>query len=276
MKCEGPEKAPCRRCRAAQVECVFEAPPAAPPRPRGTGVTEAWVEGCVSLSLSPSLLELVPSFRPDVDSSLPCRRLGQVEHRLELLEDTAAHSTSLVSGNGSAPPVSPQTVTDHERRLAALEAQLYNLQITMARQVQIPPQQHQPPHSMYGSGPSSHAALEYPQQQQQHVYGSSNGAGGSHPYPSSYSHPSLASSAPPSHARFDSPTMPKHELDRSHSSASARLGSGGSGSGAGGAAASSDAHREKRWKGESAGAGEGDFIARGLVSEEEAALCFDS
>ena len=52
MKCEGPEKAPCRRCRAAQVECVFEAPPAAPPRPRGTGVTEAWVEGCVSLSLS--------------------------------------------------------------------------------------------------------------------------------------------------------------------------------------------------------------------------------
>ncbi|GAA5851664.1 hypothetical protein JCM9279_002537 [Rhodotorula babjevae] len=255
MKCEGPEKAPCRRCRAAQVECVFEAPPAAPPRPRGTGVTEAWVEG----------------------------RLGQVEHRLELLEDTAAHSTSLVSGNGSAPPVSPQTVTDHERRLAALEAQLYNLQITMARQVQIPPQQHQP-HSMYGPGPSSHAALEYPQQQQQsqpsHVYGSTNGAGGSHPYPSSYSHPSLASSAPASHARFDSPTVPKHEPDRSHSSASARTGGGsgsGSGSGAGGGGAtSSDAHREKRWKGESAGAGEGDFIARGLVSEEEAALCFDS
>ncbi|GAA5935563.1 hypothetical protein JCM3775_003352 [Rhodotorula graminis] len=253
MKCEGPEKAPCRRCRAAQVECVFEAPPAAPPRPRGgTGVTEAWVEG----------------------------RLGQVEHRIELLEDTAAHSTSLVSGNGSAPTVSPETVTDHERRLAALEAQLYSLQITMARQVQIPQQQQHQPHPMYGPGPSSHPALEYSApptaHQQPHSYGSSNGAGGSHPYPSSSYHPSLASSAPPSHARFDSPTMPKHEPDRSHSSASARLGSGGSGSGAGGAAASSDAHREKRWKGESAGAGEGDFIARGLVSEEEAALCFDS
>lgn len=49
MKCEGPEKAPCRRCRAAQVDCVFEAPPAAPPRPRGGGVTEAWVEGCVAV-----------------------------------------------------------------------------------------------------------------------------------------------------------------------------------------------------------------------------------
>lgn len=186
-----------------------------------------------------------------------------------MLEDTAANSQALVAGNGSAASVAPQTITDHERRIAALEAQLYNLQITMARQVQIPPQQQQPqPHpSAYGPGPSNPAGIEYHAQHQQQQ--SHNPYGGpSNPYASSYSHPSLASPAPASHARYDSPSGAgsgtlKHESDRSNSAASMQTGA---------AASSGDSHREKRWKGE----GEGDFIARGLVSEEEAALCFDS
>lgn len=41
------------------------------------------------------------------------------------------------------------------------------------------------------------------------------------------------------------------------------------------AADGSDVHRGKRWKGEP-GYGEPDFIARGLVSEEEATMCFES
>lgn len=188
-----------------------------------------------------------------------------------MLEDTAANSQALVAGNGSPASVAPQTITDHERRIAALEAQLYNLQITMARQVQIPPQQPPPQAhpSAYGPGPSNYAGIEYHTQHQQQQ--SHNPYGGpSNPYASSYSHPSLASSAPASHARYDSPSgggggggTLKHESDRSNSAASMQTGA---------AASSGDSHREKRWKGE----GEGDFIARGLVSEEEAALCFDS
>lgn len=39
-----PDKAPCKRCRTAGVECTFEAPPAAAPRARGGGASEAYVE----------------------------------------------------------------------------------------------------------------------------------------------------------------------------------------------------------------------------------------
>ncbi|BGP41813.1 hypothetical protein JCM10449v2_005804 [Rhodotorula kratochvilovae] len=240
MKCEGPEKAPCRRCRAAQVECVFEAPPAAPPRPRGGGVTEAWVEG----------------------------RLGQVEHRLASLEDATANGHALVATNGAPPSVSPHTITDHERRLAALEAQLYQMQITMARQVHLPPQQPHP--SMY---PPAHGAVDYaaPQHAQQQHHQQAYGA-----YPAMYGQPSgLAGAAAPMppqqqapQGRFSSPSSAlKHEPDRSSSAASGRTGA---------AASTADSHRGKRWKGDDVNPADGDFIARGLVTEEEAALCFES
>lgn len=52
MKCEGPEKAPCRRCRLANVECIFEAPAQTTPRPRASAhgnASESWVDSYVAL-----------------------------------------------------------------------------------------------------------------------------------------------------------------------------------------------------------------------------------
>ncbi|BGP09768.1 hypothetical protein JCM10049v2_005641 [Rhodotorula toruloides] len=197
MKCEGPDKAPCRRCRAAGVDCVFEAPPAAPPRPRGTGVTEAWVES----------------------------RFSQFEQRLASLEQETSSSRALVPSNGSSAPssssISPQIVTDHDRRIATLEAQLYALQLTVQRQ-QLAQNQQPQQQGMYGA----------PQQQ-----------------------------------AF--PTFPAN-------------GTGGYGGGLKHEASDGDLHRGKRWKGDlqgtiaEPGTEEKDFIARGLVSEEEAQMCFES
>ena len=45
MKCEGKDKAPCRRCRAAGVECTFEAAAPAPPGARkGGAASKEWIE----------------------------------------------------------------------------------------------------------------------------------------------------------------------------------------------------------------------------------------
>ncbi|GEM10184.1 microtubule-associated protein [Rhodotorula toruloides] len=203
MKCEGPDKAPCRRCRAAGVDCVFEAPPAAPPRPRGTGVTEAWVES----------------------------RFSQFEQRLASLEQETSSSRALVptnNGSSSTPSsssISPQIVTDHDRRIATLEAQLYALQLTVQRQQLAGGQQ--PRQSAQG--------MHDAQQQQQPAFPTFPANGGG-----AYG-PAL-----------------KHE------------------------ASDGDLHRGKRWKGDlqgtiaEPGTEDKDFIARGLVSDEEAQMCFES
>ncbi|GAA5955979.1 hypothetical protein JCM10213_006525, partial [Rhodosporidiobolus nylandii] len=234
MKCEGPEKAPCRRCRAAQVECVFEAPPAAPPRPRAGVVTEAWVES----------------------------RFNTVEQRISTLEETSSSSLSLVRQQQQQ-SISPALISDHERRIAQLEAQLYALQLATARQasqVQIPPVYSSP---SGGHGPQ---ALE---QSGSAGAGYAAAAAFAAPYPPS----SATSVGAAGHFVSDVPS--------------------GSGSGAGikhdpegvDGPAGFDAHREKRWKGDpllatpASGASasfEPDFIARGVVSEEEAQMCFES
>ncbi|GAA6031363.1 hypothetical protein JCM8097_005624 [Rhodosporidiobolus ruineniae] len=260
MKCEGPDKAPCRRCRAAQVECVFEAPPQAPPRPRNGGVSEAWVEN----------------------------RLNQVEQRVTSLEDVSASATAVVARQQhSGPPASQASVADHERRIAALEAQLYALQLAAAR-AQAPPlpaqqqqqqqQQQQPLPPMFSS-PSSGPGLQSldalgvppPSAGATSVYGTQA-------FPGAAQQPVPAGQVG---AYSASPALPmKHEA-----SPSVGLDAGANGGSVGGEGGA-EGHREKRWKGEPLGTdglgggglatGEPDFIARGVISEEEAQMCFDS
>ncbi|KAM0754065.1 hypothetical protein T439DRAFT_322952 [Meredithblackwellia eburnea MCA 4105] len=106
MKCSG--GSPCRRCKTAGVDCVFESPPVSAPRPRTTnsGVSEAWVES----------------------------RLSTVEDRISQLEDASdsSPSTALTTRNRApSAATSPQLQVqhDHERRIAQLEAQIYALQL---------------------------------------------------------------------------------------------------------------------------------------------------
>ena len=140
----------------------------------------------------------------------------------------------------------------HERRIAALEQQLYTLQLSIARtQPQpppaAPPQPNVPPMGMYGSSYTV-----------QH--------GGMSAYAPAMSEYGSPGAVPPHSARSDGyPTAPKHEPGLNSSTNGLKH-------------AESDAddeHRGKRWKGEP-GYGESDFIARGLVSEEEATMCFES
>ncbi|GAA5957766.1 hypothetical protein JCM8115_006241 [Rhodotorula mucilaginosa] len=228
MKCEGPSKAPCRRCRAAGVACVFESPTSALPRVRSGGnAAQSWIDG----------------------------RLQAFESRLSVLEDSAAgQSGALVQQRASSETqsVPPEMLSAHERRIAALEQQLYTLQLSIARtQPQpppaAPPQPNVPPMGMYGSSYTV-----------QH--------GGMSAYAPAMSEYGSPGAVPPHSARSDGyPTAPKHEPGLNSSTNGLKH-------------AESDAddeHRGKRWKGEP-GYGESDFIARGLVSEEEATMCFES
>lgn len=69
MKCEGPSKSPCRRCRAAGVECVFESPTSAVPRARSGGnAAQSWIDGYATpskreSSLRAAELTLMPLLR---------------------------------------------------------------------------------------------------------------------------------------------------------------------------------------------------------------------
>ncbi|KAM0790915.1 hypothetical protein ACM66B_004222 [Microbotryomycetes sp. NB124-2] len=102
MKCEGKDKAPCKRCRAAKVECTFEPSPAGSTLPRSRGVSKEWIED----------------------------RMASVEGRLVKLESRRG---SLDSENSSASPgtTSPTTPTSStaalEARIAQLEAQVFAL-----------------------------------------------------------------------------------------------------------------------------------------------------
>lgn len=239
--------------------------------------------------------------RPPTDLLFPsfpfCRslsRIGQVEQRLGALEETTAHSHALVTrqhaqSNGSA--IQAAQVSDHERRIAQLEAQLYALQLAAARQP--PPLQQQQMAPMYSQpgldqgqqlpslsssttvGPYGYSApsLQHQQQQQLSSPYTPGGAGGL-PLPAGTPQPQQQQQD-----RFDSlnPSV-KHEAD------------GNASFGAEGNASNGDEaeqHREKRWKGDPLAAsgqlpgvgpasGEPDFISRGVVSEEEAIMCFES
>lgn len=160
---------------------------------------------------------------------MPRSRFSQFEQRLSSLEQETSSSRALVPSNGSSAPssssISPQIVTDHDRRIATLEAQLYALQLTVQR-LQLAASQPAPQQGMYGAPPQQQQAFPtFP--------GPANGGG------------AYAGGL-------------KHE------------------------ASDGDLHRGKRWKGDlqgtiaEPGTEEKDFIARGLVSEEEAQMCFES
>ncbi|GAA5937645.1 Zn(II)2Cys6 transcription factor domain-containing protein [Sporobolomyces koalae] len=231
MKCEGPDKKPCRRCRAAGVDCVFEAPPVAPPRPRGGGVTEAWVES----------------------------RLSAMDQRVSLLEE---NGSSLVHSPADSNRGSGTTTADHERRIAALEAQIYALQLQTAQAP--PPRQAQLDYSQSPLNPLS-ASVPLPSPQQ-HTYGISGYRTDS---PGNASFPLPGSNSGQAHARYASNSSLKHESD-SQSGGYTHDGM-------------SDYSSAKRWKGDERTPRSGnpyqdepDFISRGVVTEEEAAMCYDS
>ncbi|GAA5977121.1 hypothetical protein JCM10908_004863 [Rhodotorula pacifica] len=227
MKCEGPSKAPCRRCRSAGVECVFESPTSAAPRVRSGGnAAQSWIDG----------------------------RLQAFESRLSMLEDTtASQSGALVhrssSDSQSAPP---EVLSAHERRIASLEQQLYTLQLSIARTQPPPPaQSNAPSMGMYGSS--------YPVQH--------GGMAGYPPSMGEYGSPGMPPTPMPPHSAASSgyPGSAKHDPGGYNGVDGLKDADPGG----------DDAHRGKRWKGEP-GYGEPDFIARGLVSEGEATMCFDS
>ncbi|KAK4049273.1 hypothetical protein OIV83_004209 [Microbotryomycetes sp. JL201] len=196
MKCEGPEKAPCKRCRGAGVECVFEAPPAVAPRARGGGPPDAYVE----------------------------QRFAHVEDRISRLEEkeiTSNPSSSVVATKGGF-------ITDHERRIAALEAQVYALQVSVSE--------------VQNQNQLLVAAQANMQQQPQ----------------------ALPQYYPQTFAQYDAKTaMPpvnSTPFDSCYAINGVKPDPCVSG------------HRDKRQKTTCSG----DFISRGLVSEEEAMLCFES
>lgn len=183
-------------------------------------------------------------------------RLSQVEERLSTLEVSSSQSQSLVQQQQqqSNALLNNSLMSDHERRIAALEAQLYALQLAASRPQPLPPQQSPP-----GALPTTYSSSSNGQGMQ--PLGTINGAydygnpGGSNLY-------DPATSAPQSL---------KHEGDGSELERTSR-----------------EHHREKRFKGEPLPAiggvlgmpvdcgVEADFISRGVITEEEATMCFES
>lgn len=169
-----------------------------------------------------------------------------------MLEDTAASNSSALVPRGPGDPqaslsVYPEMISGHERRIAALEQQLYALQLQVARSQPPTPQQATP----YSAGYSV-----------QH-----GGMPGYPPHNAEYDSPGLPAAPLPSHlggtSEYSSPA--KHESDSAGGPSRLKEGDGDE----------PDTHRGKRWKGEP-GSGEPDFIAGGLVTEEEATMCFES
>ncbi|KAK4047443.1 hypothetical protein OIO90_006188 [Microbotryomycetes sp. JL221] len=215
MKCEGPDKAPCKRCRTAGVECVFEAAPPVAPRVRGSGLSEGYVES----------------------------RFASVEERLTHLEDSSTSRPAMTQQNGGF-------ITDHERRIAALEAQVYALQISVS---EVQTQNHQL---------AAAAASNFES--------SSNASATAHTAPSQASLPQYytqpfsqfgSTSTGTDDAKRAMPPVNTTPFDSCYAINGLKQ------------EASLDQHRDKRSRLTDR---KHDFIARGLVSEDEAMLCFES
>jgi hypothetical protein len=183
--------------------------------------------------------------------------LSVIDQRVSALEDT---STSIVSTQGSS-----ATASDHERRIAALEAQIYALQLQAAQapasrgpQIDYPHQSLSSPHqASFGTNPS---------------YGLTSPANG-HSLPPFQQNANIST-----HSRYNPNSNLKHEVDSQ---------GGGSYATDSGLGDYPQQPATKRWKGDEVGSLSGhrpeesfsdrpDFIQRGVVSEEEAAMCFDS
>lgn len=179
-----------------------------------------------------------------------------IDQRISTLEEENA-SSSLARGD---------TTSNHERRIAALEAQIYALQLGASQapavlrqtpQIDFPHQPlSSPQHSSFGNPPTNFG-LTSP----------SNG----HSLP-----PFQQGGNSTSHNRYGSSSSLKHEVD-----------SQGGGGDYNTEAMSDYTHQPpaaKRWKGDEGGMNRPgqsfsqrpDFISRGVVTEEEAAMCYDS
>ncbi|KAM0790476.1 hypothetical protein ACM66B_003352 [Microbotryomycetes sp. NB124-2] len=199
MKCEGPDKAPCKRCRTAGVECVFEAAPPLAPRSRGSGASDAYIE----------------------------QRFAVVEDRISRLEEkqVPTSSSTVIASNGGF-------ITDHERRIAALEAQVYALQVSVT---------------------------EVQNQNQQLVAAQANLHQQPQALPQYYTQ-TFDQYATAVDAKTAMPPVNTTPFDSCYAINGVKPDT------------CSFEHRDKRQR----TANSGDFIARGLVSEEEAMLCFES
>ncbi|GAA5907820.1 hypothetical protein JCM6882_004566 [Rhodosporidiobolus microsporus] len=101
MKCEGPASRPCKRCRIAQVECIFDDPAA--------GVSKSTTK-VRSNAQAQALLE---------------RRVTTIESRLERLEtaqgiDTSGTATATLTASPSPDPPTPSTVPNRSLPPAGL------------------------------------------------------------------------------------------------------------------------------------------------------------
>lgn len=181
-----------------------------------------------------------------------------IDSRISVLEESSNSSVARQSTEA--------TTSDHERRIAALEAQIYALQLQAAQAPASRPTQLDFPHHQQTSFGNNSFGLASP----------SNG----HSLP-----PFQPGSNMSLHNRYNSGSSLKHDVDSSGGGGAASYATD---SGLG------EYPSAKRWKGDVSGGGGGgagilsanrpeesfcdrpDFISRGVVTEEEAAMCYDS
>lgn len=183
--------------------------------------------------------------------------MSAFDQRVTALED---NSTLVRSPRDST---SNASTVDHERRIAALEAQIYALQLQAANPP--PPPQHQRHAQIEYHQPSMHTHNPHSSPQQNSFANSAYGL----PSPANvHSMPSFVGGSNSLHSRYDSTSSLKHEGEPQGGYANDGMG---------------EMPSTKRWKGdEKTGRPAGnltdgpDFISRGVVTEEEAAMCFDS
>ncbi|KAK4047327.1 hypothetical protein OIV83_005505 [Microbotryomycetes sp. JL201] len=144
MKCEGKDKAPCKRCRAAKVECTFEPSHAGSNLPRARGISKEWIED----------------------------RMASVEGRLVKLESRrgSLDSDSSASPSTTSPTTPSSSTAALEARIAQLEAQVFALTFAATGQRPSMLQGNStptvlPPHGVYATS-QSHFAYAAPAQSQ--------------------------------------------------------------------------------------------------------------
>lgn len=187
-----------------------------------------------------------------------CSRFSQVEDRIANLENApppqtvalspaAPTSSALVARNGAI-------VTDHERRIAALEAQVYALHLSVANPPPPPAHLQAPPNPYFSSQP------QYATKTFSHYSGHTATASPplSKPQFDAASGPCLFANGDAFRQRYPpegTPAAERQHRDYEHGDYE---------------------HRDKRHKAELPVTGELDFIERGVVTEAEASLCFES
>ncbi|KAK4055355.1 hypothetical protein OIO90_003193 [Microbotryomycetes sp. JL221] len=112
MKCEGKDKAPCKRCRAAKVECTFEPSQSGTNLPRSRGLSKEWVEERMA-TVEERLIKL------------ESRRSSLSSDTSSPLESENQGVTATITNGETGPKESSTAVL--EARIAQLEAQVFAL-----------------------------------------------------------------------------------------------------------------------------------------------------